>query len=217
MGAKTQIVVLQQCWGPLDIFTDKCWERTASSPGVQRQRLWECMWGGRGGTHTSLGSSSVTWHLPFCPAYFTLPRECMGTVFQEASPQSLALVGGLLVVKLHAYKHTYMHAAGWVQGRTGQCPRDECSSSLVSPCMLTEEHGQCSLSWSSRCLLGLSRVPPAETHCKSKHEDVLTFFSPVGPELWEGKELLRWLGLSWAWPLTVAWTRLSTALAFPPP
>lgn len=58
------------------------------------------------------------------PIYFTLPREGIGIISQEASQQSLALIGGSLTVKL---KHACIHACS-----LGRCEEEKVSTSQTS-------------------------------------------------------------------------------------
>lgn len=177
------------------------------------------MWG-RGGeeTRTSLWSRSGSRPAP-TPTSLR-PEKALGLVPRKHQDRPRCS-WGLTAGSAEACMHTCTQLGAWEAGEAG-IPQTS-ALPLHSPRALVKDLAQLPLSRSSHCSLGLSRgslgVPPAETHCGSKFKDVLIFI-PIVLELWEGQELLWWLGLNWAQTglfraLTFPWHYTETWLRFP--
>ena len=93
-------------------------KETLMSLGFLKQRVWGMHM--EVGINSSLCSKSPAWHLPSHPMHFTLPREGIGIISQQASEQTdLGSDLSSLIIKL---QHPCVHAVEWVGGRGGQPP-----------------------------------------------------------------------------------------------
>ena len=127
-------------------------------------------------------------HLPRHPTYFTLPTEGTGVLSQEASEQSLALVGGSLVAQLaHVCMCTCVQLGG--SGGCGSAPHRPVFFLCSLPLCI------CCASWAILFFMvqppfpGQSRgILQADTHCRSKLQVVLVAFVLAGVELREGEK-----------------------------
>ena len=106
----------------------KCCKRNTSAPWFPKTESVGDAYGGR--VYSSLCSKLPAWHLPSHPMHFTLTREGIRIISQQASEQTLALIWGSLIIKL---QHPCMHAVRWVGGRGGAASPGQCASSLVFP------------------------------------------------------------------------------------